>query len=234
MIEDLRLLIELQGIDSVIVRNMEIIDVIPKKISSVEQPLKEAEAAYEKLRIDLETLAKKKKAKDGLLDDVNEKVRKLKARTTEIKTNKEYQALLKEIEAGEKERNAVEDEILMLMESVESCSRVVNEQKGRVRVEEEKREAFKKKLEAEVAEARKELEELRLRREGVVKGLDKDVYSLYFKLLETRRGLAVAEARDEVCQGCNMNMPPQLFVELKKNDRIFQCPQCSRILYWKG
>ena len=234
MIEDLKLLIELQGIDSIIVRNTEIIDAIPRKISSVEQPLKEAEAAYEKLRLNLETLTKKKKAKDGSLDDVNEKIRKLKARTTEIKTNKEYQALLKEVEAGEKERNAVEDEILMLMESVESCNREVNEQKEKVRAEEEKREAFRRKLEAEIAEVRKELDALRLRREGVVKGIDKDVYSQYFKLLETRRGLAVVEARDEICQGCNMNMPPQLFVELKKNDRIFQCPQCSRILYWKG
>ena len=234
MIEDLKLLIELQGIDSVIVRNTEIIDAIPRKISSVEQPLKEAEAAYEKLRLNLETLTKKKKAKDGSLDDVNEKIRKLKARTTEIKTNKEYQALLKEVEAGEKERNAVEDEILMLMESVESCNREVNEQKEKVRAEEEKREAFRRKLEAEIAEVRKELDALRLRREGVVKGIDKDVYSQYFKLLETRRGLAVVEARDEICQGCNMNMPPQLFVELKKSDRIFQCPQCSRILYWKG
>jgi predicted nucleic acid-binding Zn-ribbon protein len=43
----------------------------------------------------------------------------------------------------------------------------------------------------------------------------------------------VVEARDEICQGCNMNMPPQMFVELKKNAEIIQCLQCERILYWK-
>jgi predicted nucleic acid-binding Zn-ribbon protein len=234
VIEDIRLLIELQGIDSAIVRNTEIVEAIPGKVSSVEQPLREAQSAYEKLKQNLELLAKKKKAKEGLLDDVNEKIRKLKARTTEIKTNKEYQALLKEIESGEKERNAVEDEILILMESIESCNREVSEQREKVGVEDGKREAFKRKLEADAAEVRKELDELRLRRESVVNGIDRDIYSLYFKVLEGRRGLAVVEARDEVCQGCNMNMPPQLFVEIKKNEKIFQCPQCSRILYWKG
>lgn len=234
MIEDIRLLIELQGIDSAIVRNTEIVGAIPGKVSSVEQPLRDAQSAYEKLKQNLEVLAAKKKTKEGLLDDVNEKIRKLKARTTEIKTNKEYQALLKEIESGERERNAVEDEILILMESIESFSREVNEQRERVRAEEGKREAFKRRLEADAAEVTKELDELRLRRESVVKDIDSDIYSLYFKLIDGRRGLAVVEARDEVCQGCNMNMPPQLFVEIKKNEKIFQCPQCSRILYWKG
>jgi predicted nucleic acid-binding Zn-ribbon protein len=234
VIEDVRLLIELQGIDSAIVRNTEIVEAIPAKVSLVEQPLREAQAAYEKLKQNLEVFAKKKKTKEGLLDDVNEKIKKLKARTTEIKTNKEYQALLKEIETGEKERNAVEDEILILMESIESCNSELDEQKEKVRVEEGKREAFKRKLEDEAAEVRKELDELRLRRESVAKGIDGDIYSLYFKLLEGRRGLAVVEAKDEVCRGCNMNMPPQLFVEIKKNEKIFQCPQCGRILYWKG
>lgn len=234
MTEDLKFLIELQEIDSSTVKKMEIIDAIPRKVSLVEQPLRDAQSAHQRLKNNLDALAKKKKEKEGLLDDVNEKIKKLKARTTDIKTNKEYQALLKEIEAAEKERNEVEDEILILMESVDSANREAREQEAKVRAEEEKRETFKRKLEAEIAEVEKDLGGLRIRREGLVSGIDGELYALYSQLLEAKRGLAIVEAKDEVCRGCNMNIPPQLFVEIKKNEKIFQCPQCNRILYWKG
>jgi predicted nucleic acid-binding Zn-ribbon protein len=225
---------ELQDIDSSIVKKTEIIDAIPRKVSSVEQPLRDAQSSHQKLKQNLDALAKKKKEKEGLLDDINEKIKKLKARTTEIKTNKEYQALLREIEAAEKERNAVEDEILGLMESADSAGREVREQESKVGAEEEKRETFKRKLEAEVAEVEKDLDELRLRRETLVRSVDGELYELYLKLLQAKRGLAVVEVKDEVCRGCNMNIPPQLVVEIKKDEKIFQCPQCNRILYSKG
>lgn len=64
--------------------------------------------------------------------------------------------------------------------------------------------------------------------------LDKETYNLYMSLIESGKGVAVAEAKKEVCQGCNMNIPPQLFVEIKSNEEILQCPQCHRILYFKS
>jgi predicted nucleic acid-binding Zn-ribbon protein len=53
-------------------------------------------------------------------------------------------------------------------------------------------------------------------------------------LIESSGGIAVTEVKEEVCQGCNMNIPPQLYVEIKSNEEIIQCPQCRRILYYKG
>jgi predicted nucleic acid-binding Zn-ribbon protein len=53
-------------------------------------------------------------------------------------------------------------------------------------------------------------------------------------LIESSGGIAVTEVKGEVCQGCNMNIPPQLYVEIKSNEEIIQCPQCHRILYYKS
>jgi len=64
--------------------------------------------------------------------------------------------------------------------------------------------------------------------------IDKDVYNQYVQLMESSNAIAVIEAKNEVCQGCNMNIPPQLFVEIKKNDTIINCPQCRRILFYKS
>jgi len=227
-------LVEVQGIDSEIARKNAIIEAIPKKVSSVEQALHEARLLYEKTKQRYEAHVKKKKEKEGLLDEVNEKIKKLRGRTSEIKTNKEYQAHLKEIESGEKEQRGVEDEVLSLMEEVDTAQKELKRDDGKVKIEEEKIEAFKKKLEEDVAEIEKDLDALKLQREQLVKGIEGELYHLYVQLLETKRGLAVVETRDEVCQGCYMNIPPQLFVEIKKNEKIIQCPQCNRILYWKA
>lgn len=230
----MKALVEVQGIDSDIAKKVAIMEAIPKKVSSVEQPLREARSLYEKAKQRYEAHVKKKKEKEGLLDEINEKIRKLRGRTSEIKTNKEYQAHLKEIEAVETQQRGVEEEVLFLMEAVDTAQRELKGDEGKVKIEEERIEAFKKKLEEEVGETEKELDELKLQREQLVKGIEGELYHLYVQLLETKRGLAVVETRGEVCQGCYMNIPPQLFVEIKKNEKIIQCPQCNRILYWKA
>ena len=230
----MKALVEVQGIDSDIAKKVAIMEAIPKKVSSVEQPLREARSLYEKAKQRYEAHVKKKKEKEGLLDEINEKIRKLRGRTSEIKTNKEYQAHLKEIEAVETQQRGVEEEVLFLMEAVDTAQRELKGDEGKVKIEEERIEAFKKKLEEEVGETEKELDELKLQREQLVKDIEGELYHLYVQLLETKRGLAVVETRGEVCQGCYMNIPPQLFVEIKKNEKIIQCPQCNRILYWKA
>ena len=87
--------------------------------------------------------------------------------------------------------------------------------------------------ETEKAELEKELVTLKKLRAGVVEATDSDVYDQYIMLLEIYHGHAVSEVREEICQGCNMNIPPQLFVEIKKNEDIYHCPQCRRILYYR-
>ena len=233
MKEDLKLLIELQGIDTVIIEKADIIETIPGKVTSVEQPLNHALGMLDRARQKLDGLAKKKKEREQHLEDVNEKIKKLRARVTDIKTNKEYQAHLKEIESAEKDQRAVEDEVLVVMEELDIAQKEMKALEAKVKVEEEEINVFRKKLQEEAVAMESEIGDLRLRRGEYVKALDREVYDMYTKIIEAKKGLAVVETRGEVCQGCNMNIPPQLFVEIKKNEKIIQCPQCNRVLYWK-
>lgn len=233
MQEDIRLLIELQETDSVIIRKKNIVDSLPSKLSSAEKSFKEFQSLYEKENAKCDLFEKKKKDREREIEDTNERIKKLKARAAEIKTNKEYQAHLKEIETIEKERYAIEDEILSIMEAIEAAAKEVKAEEIKLRAEKGKVEAFRKEVEKEIAEAEKELEDLKVRRIAIADKIDSDAYGNYMSLLEKCNGLAVVEARDEICQGCNMNIPPQMFVELRKNAEIIQCLQCERILYWK-
>ena len=233
MPENIRLLIELQEADSTIIRKKAVIDSLPSKLSSAEKLFKEIRSLYEKEKQKCELLKKKKKDKEKGIEDINEKIKKIKARASDIKTNKEYQAHLKEIETIEKERYAIEDEILSVMEAIEAAAKEVKAEELKMKAEKDKVEAFRKEVDQEIAEAEKEMGELKVRRIAIADKIDPDVYGNYMALLEKCNGLAVVEARDEICQGCNMNIPPQMFVELKKNIEIIQCQQCDRILYWK-
>lgn len=233
MKEKLRSLAALQKIDATIVKKTEVIQGIPRKISSAEQFLNEAQVFQEKQRQKCANAEKKKKELERANEEFNEKLSKLKARTAGVKNNKEYQALLKEIETAEKEKYAIEDAILAAMELLDASYKELSAADAQAAAAKEKAEAFKKELAAEVVEAEKELDTSKAQRADIVKAIDADLYDLYFKILEARGGLAIAEAKGERCLGCNMNIPPQMFVEIKKNARIVQCPQCSRILYWK-
>lgn len=234
MKEQLKHLIELQLIDSKILDKKRMIDKIPLGIAEAELSLNTFRADVDKIKQRLDSIEKKKRDKERALDDINEKIKKLKARTAEIKTNKEYQAHLKEIESAEKELYNIEDEILVVMEEIDDSSKQMMLEEAKFKTKEDNIKELKKKLEREMLEAEKELLPLQETRSKIVDVLDNELYDQYITLFKSCKGLAVTEVREEICMGCNMNIPPQLFVEVKKNEEIINCPQCRRILYYRN
>ena len=228
----IKLLIKLQQTDSVILEKRFFIDKVPLRIFEVDEPLRQAKAELEKMKQRSDSLARKKKEKEQSLEEVGEKIKKMKSRVAEIKTNKEYQAHLKEIESSEKGITSIEDEILAVMEEFDSVMKDQKKKEEKVNAEVEKINAFKKELDLEVEQHEKELSSLKEERAKLVALIAPDVYTNYMMLLRTGNGVAVTPAKDEMCTGCNMNIPPQLYVELRKNEEVIQCPQCLRILYY--
>ena len=227
-------MIQLQQIDSKIRAIQRTIEDVPGKITEVESPLQDSQNVLNRIKQQHEAFEKKKREKERALEDINDKINKLKMRTGEIKTNKEYQALLKEIKAVEDARSSIEDDILSAMEDADTLGKQIKTEEQNYRANKEKVETLKKDIENEKSETEKELLKVQGIREKVIEAVDGEVYDQYFMLLEICGGLAVIEVKDEICQGCNMNIPPQLFVELKKNEEIYNCPHCRRILFYKN
>ena len=227
-------MIQLQQIDSKIRAIQRTIEDVPGKITEVESPLQDSQNVLNRIKQQHEAFEKKKREKERALEDINDKINKLKMRTGEIKTNKEYQALLKEIKAVEDARSSIEDDILSAMEDADTLGKQIKTEEHNYRANKEKVETLKKDIENEKSETEKELLKVQGIREKVIEAVDSEVYDQYFMLLEICGGLAVIEVKDEICQGCNMNIPPQLFVELKKNEEIYNCPHCRRIIFYKN
>lgn len=231
MNEALKALIKLQERDTQIIEKKRYIDAVPLRIHQVDAPLALAQQDLQKIIQRKEALVKKRRERELQIEEMAGKIAKMRSRASEIKTNKEYQAHQKEIDASEAEIRSIEDTILQLMEETEAIQAEVSRQQEQVDKETAHLDAFRKQLDAEVARLQEELALLKKERGELVSRVDSELYRQYLKLLASAGGVAVTKAQNEICQGCNMNIPPQLFVEILKNEEIFTCPQCHRILY---
>ncbi len=233
MDEQLGLLIELQEIDRRIRGLSDQKDRLPVVLAEIEERRAAGKADLESVKERLAAAQKAKRDRDADLEQEAQKVQKLKARTTDIKTNKEYQALLKEIETAEQGNKAIEDEILVLMEKIDAAAAEIKNAEQRTRDAEAALAAEQKQHEEEFAAIDKELAAVEQERAGVIGRVQPGILRQYQNLLATKGGIAMAEARGEACSGCYMSIPPQVFVNVKKNASIITCPQCNRILYYK-
>jgi len=231
--EQLKLLIELQEIDSSILSIAERIEALPGKLEQFKAPFKEANILLQKAKTQFESLGKNKKDKEVETEEFQEKINKLKSKSKEIKTNKEYEAFLKEIEGFEKEKYKIEDQILSIMEKLEAFAKDMQKEEARVKKTEEEFRQQEKALEEEKAKLHAEMETYKTKRKEFVAKVDGELYEQYMNLLKRSGGLAVVPAKNEVCLGCNTNIPPQQYNDIKKSDNIYNCYYCKRILFYK-
>ena len=233
MEEKLSLLIQLQEVDGTIRSRREEKKKLPELLAALERKSEEHKAELGRVRELLETAQKDKRDRDRDLEEGAGKVEKLKARTPDIKTNKEYTALLKEIETAEQENKAIEDDILKLMERIDAAAGEIRTAESRSVQETAAIEAERKQIEESMARLDGELAADEQVRADIAARVDTALLSQYQQRYTSLNGKVVVEARGESCSGCFMSIPPQIFVNVKKNTEIITCPNCHRILYFK-
>ena len=231
--EQLKLLVKLQNIDR---RINEIVWEKEKMPFKLEELKKNLEASKEDLKKVVENekeLQKKKRQIEMDLDEISERIRKSKSRLLEVKTNKEYRAMLKEIEERERLTSDKEDEALDILEKIEKLTSEIDKKRHAVEAMRKKHEKERIKLEGKVVGLEKELTELSVDRDSLVKRTDPKLVKRYNFIKERRNGTAVVAVKHAICQACYMNIPPQLYNELQRGDQIMACPNCQRIIYWE-
>jgi len=144
----------------------------------------------------------------------------------EIKTNKEYQALLHEIEMIKDSNSREEEEILRLMDEIDEAKKSLSKKEKEVVILLEKIEVEKKTIQEKMTHDDAGWSKQKERRETLAKQLESKLYRLYNTLREKRQEVSVVRAIHEICQGCFLNIPPQTFNEVQKNDTLIQCPHC--------
>jgi hypothetical protein len=229
---DLNKLVRLHQAETALRRVESDLAEIPRLRQAVEDRLGRDRSRLDAARAAFEASQKARKANEASVQDLEGKRSKYKGQLMEVKTNKEYTAVLHEIEAVERDIKAREDLILEEMEKGEALAQGVKREETDFRVVEVDATKEKADLDARAAALAEEARRLAAERDLVASSVPEEALDLYARVSKLR-GSGVAEARDGVCEACHVKLRVQVWVEVKKNDQLLQCESCSRVLYYE-
>ncbi len=232
--ESLQLLIELQEIERKVQALTKQKARAPKQIAALKEEEREAETRLEEKQETLKSLQKSRRELEGEVEDLEGRKARSKQRLLEVKSNKEYQAILKEIDDIEALVGGREDQIIEQMETAELLEEQIREQERLVSEARKRLELEGAQLEKKAAKADKLIESLEEQKERLKLEIPADLLKRYQFLSANRGGVAVAPVNKGTCLVCHMNLPPQTFIDLQKNENVMHCPSCQRIIYWVG
>jgi predicted nucleic acid-binding Zn-ribbon protein len=231
---ELQTLIDLQEFDARIQRLEADASRLPKQIEAIQQALKDAGRTLDMLKQRNDTSRKDLRLKEKDLEVAAAKRTKAEGRLWEVKTNKEYSAVLLEIEEIKQEKAKTEEEILALMESQERLSVDLREAETRLKTREEQAREDEAKVKKKLAEVEGELGVVRAERQSRAREISVSLLSSYERILKARGGIAVAAVSvAAVCGACRVTIRPQAMQELRTTGDLMLCESCGRYLYWQ-
>lgn len=178
-------------------------------------------------------LEKQKAESEAALAAELENIKRSESHSKEIRTNKEFQAIGREISAAKKLVGELEEQILALTSSTEEAEAAIDVLKAECDSTAERCTAMATEKQSAIAVLQQEIDASSNDRDELLKQLSQNLVRRYYQLREQRRGQALAEVRGGSCLGCNMNLPPQLYNTLFRGEELMYCPHCQRILILK-
>jgi predicted nucleic acid-binding Zn-ribbon protein len=232
--EQIDILVKLQQIDSEINVVNQTLGRVESTLALLDKELSDFGSTLEKQDSDLEEL---KKAYRGFELDVNSnlpKIEKSKERLAAVKSNKEYQSLLKEIDDLKAINSDLEDRMLECLEQIDQAEQDFKKRQTEFIELEDRIQTEKDKIAQDAADGNKRLAELNEQWQGVLDTVEPGVMATFKKVRGRVGNLTIAKVEKEVCKGCNVNIPPQMYNELQRCEKLMFCPHCQRIIYSKN
>ncbi len=232
--DQLKILSDLQRIEIEMTRSEKRLADVDSRIATLGEALSAFQAHVNEAREHVEGLKKRYRESEAEIKAIEGRVAQRNAQLRSVKTNKEYQTMLKEIEEMQSKRSDLEDQTLAVLDDIEKSE-------ARIKILKRDLADLMQETEGQQAEIRKaaeverqELAEWTQERDAILAGLTPALQKLFAKAKKQGRGIGVAAVIDAVCQVCRMNIPPQMFNELLRLDELRTCPNCQRIIYPKA
>lgn len=232
--QDIAALVKLQRIEIETTKLEAYLVNLPIQIQNLDQRLDEFTRNVENDEQLIDELNKKYRTYESDIQLNLGKIEKSEDKLRSVKTNKEYQSSLKEIDDIKAINSRLEDDMLEILEQVDSAQQSLDASKQQYTliVDEIKRE--KESLMQAAEQGKQDLAALKSDREAVTAVIDARLLEIFtYQLRKHSDGIAIAEVKNEVCQGCNMNIPPQMYNDLQKTTSFQYCPSCERIIFWQ-
>jgi predicted nucleic acid-binding Zn-ribbon protein len=232
MNSDLQHLIKLQDLDLAAERARRRIAELPSAQQALEARVADKTAAVAAVKERTSAGQAARREIDKALAVVQGRLSKFKDQLMEVKTNKEYQAMQKEIATAEEGVRAHEDRILDRMEEAEGLAQQLKQAEAELKRQQADIAREREALQQEAARLEQGVAKTSAARTALARELSPAALALFEHVSRQRKGLAVAEARDGHCMVCHVRLRPQVFNELRRNESLIQCDSCLRILYF--
>jgi predicted nucleic acid-binding Zn-ribbon protein len=206
---------------------------IPEQIASAEQRLKAESARLEGLRDEAKHIEAERKRWEIDAESKRTQIAKYRTQLSQIKSNTEYQALLKEIARVEREIDEIETHELEVMEKSDQLQPSVKTEQVMLKEVSAKVEAERADLQKRIAIIDQELKQVLAERQQLAREIDPDALNRYERLMRSKSDFAIVPIRNGNCGGCHLNIPPQLAHNAKHGSELTSCDYCGRILYWQ-
>jgi len=230
--DQLKRLEDLQQHDAKIQELENAVKAIPTKLAATQADLVRVEAMLQTERAQLAETERYYGEQKGQLDNEEAEVSGAKHKLGQAKNTREYTAAQRETENRREGVANREAEIAKLVEAIEAKKKVLAERAASVQTIRESVQKDEELAAARLAELQGKIAELRGERDKLAADVKPDVLKRYSGI-RIRRGLAVVGVKNGTCRGCNMNIPPQLYIVLQRGVSIETCPSCHRIIYWE-
>ncbi len=206
----------------------------PVQIKNLDKRLDEFTGKVENDEEFIAELNKKYRAYESDLQLNLGKIEKSQEKLRLVKTNKEYQSSLKEIDDIKAINSKIEDEMLEFLEEIETAELALSQSKQQYSRIVEEISQEKNSLNQAAEQSKKDLAALESDRVLVAAALNAGLLDIFkYQLSKQSDGIAIVEVKSAICQGCHMNIPPQMYNELHRSNSLKYCPSCERVIYWQ-
>lgn len=228
---DFDLIIELQRLDADIHNASLVLEGIPRLVQDVD---KRIEATIQLVADAKDKLARNQKKRRDLENEVKDlkvQIGKYKRQLNEVKTNKEYTALLREIEETQNKVDALEEAIIAEMLSADDVEEEIKAALHRQAQDEDVLKKEKIVLDEKLKETEARFAALNKEREAILPRIPRDPMRLYEAIFQKKGGTALSPVTGDFCAMCHMRVRPQMLNEIRDKTAVLLCENCGRILY---
>lgn len=229
--EQIKKLVELQKSDVDIYAFKRELEDKPARIVELKEKFEQKKAHLKELENKLKTIQVDQKNYELDLKQKEDLIVKGDQSLALLKTNKEYQAKLYEIENFKADQSIIEEKLLLLFDDVEDVRKKIEHEKVLVAQEEKQYLQEKKSVDDEIDVIKDRIVVLESQRNRLIPGVHPDYLKRYEKILKNKEGLAIVPIKNHACGGCFMNVTEQLVNEMRMHEQIVSCNMCARMLY---
>jgi predicted nucleic acid-binding Zn-ribbon protein len=228
---DFEKLIKLQNLDEEIRKTTLILDRIPLQLKDIDKKIESQFQAVTQAQDKLTQNQKRRRTLEADILDVKAQIDKYKHQLGGVKTNKEYSALLKEIEEAQSKIDQKEEKIISEMLNADDIGEEIRKAELKASEAKEKLTEDKDALSLQKKELEEENKELIRKKEELLPLIPKDQSKLYLEIFNKKNGISLSPVTDDFCSMCQIRIRPQVLNELRAETQIILCENCGRILY---